>query len=132
MNKNECCESSCLSLGCSAHDLSHTTKMSLVSDPGPSPASELSQLLCVCVQIIPRQWQNSIFFLVPTFPSFESRNLVIATELHAFIPSAFRVLFQSQNVNSFRLGSLFLSPSVPPPHQGARGPQPCIPSTSIS
>ena len=54
---------------------------------------------------------------VPPFPSFESRNLMIAVEVCAFIASDFRVLLQGQKGISLHLSPLFLSPLAPRPLQ---------------
>lgn len=53
-------------------------------------------------------------FFVPAFASLKSGNLMIAAKVCAFIITDFRLLSQRRKGHSFCLGSLFLSPSVPP------------------
>lgn len=106
MNKNEFCESSFLSW------TRIKSYNKAVIDWGLLAFSSLLVPFVYAHRSYPGHDKTQLF--VPAFPSLKSRNLVIAAKVCAFIITDFRLLSQRQKDNSFCLGSLFLSPSVPP------------------
>jgi len=96
-------------LGHCGHESICTTKISLIRDSWPP------QPLSVSVYRSDPGHVRTL--LVPPFPSFESRNLIISAKVCTFVTSDLRILLQGQKGISLCLSPLFFSPLAPRPLQ---------------
>ena len=103
---------SCLSFVLSGHKSNSATKVSLIRGAWLSS----SRVLVVALwahRSYPSSDKTQLF--CPHSPIIWIWKPVIATKVCAFTPFNFRVWLHRQRGNAFYLGSLFLSPSAPPP-----------------